>query len=99
MSATRIMREARTLLLAGRGVAEVARKVGYRSPTSFSAAFARMHGLSPARWRDAARAEVKQVVPIREIRLDKPGEGSFEPVKGFLATLISAPIKQQRVKT
>ena len=57
----RRMREARTLLLAGGGVAEVAREVGYRSPTSFSAAFARMHGLSPARWRDAARAEVERV--------------------------------------
>lgn len=61
MSATQIMREARTLLLAGRGVAEVAWEVGCRSPTSFSAAFARMHGLSPARWRDAAKAEVEQV--------------------------------------
>ena len=59
--AARRMREARALLLAGRGVAEVAREVGYRSSTSFSAAFARMHGLSPARWRDAAKAEVEQV--------------------------------------
>lgn len=59
----RRMREARNLLLAGRGVAEVAREIGYRSPTSFSAAFARMHGLSPARWRDAAKAKVEQVGP------------------------------------
>ena len=67
----RRMREARTLLLAGRGVAEVAREVGYRSPTSFSAAFARMHGLSPARWRDAARAEVEQVGSYEG---DSPGQ-------------------------
>lgn len=67
----RRMREARTLLLAGRGVAEVAREVGYRSPTSFSAAFARMHGLSPARWRDAARAEVEWVGPHEG---DSPGQ-------------------------
>lgn len=36
---------------------------------------------------------------MREIRLDKPSEGTFEPVKGFLATLISALIEQQCVKT
>lgn len=36
---------------------------------------------------------------MREIRLDKPNESTFEPVKGFLATLFSAPIKQQCVKT
>lgn len=71
MSATRIMREARTLLLAGRGVAEVAQEVGYRSSTSFSAAFARMHGLPPARWRDAAKAEVEQVGPHEG---DSPGQ-------------------------
>nr|WP_275052373.1 helix-turn-helix domain-containing protein [Collinsella tanakaei] len=57
----RRMREARALLLAGKSVAETAREVGYRSPTSFSEAFARIHGLSPARWRDAAKAEVEQV--------------------------------------
>lgn len=59
--AARRMREARALLLAGRSVAETAREVGYRSPTSFSEAFARLHGLSPARWKDAAKAEVEQV--------------------------------------
>ena len=59
----RRMREARTLLLAGRGVTEAAREVGYRSSTSFSAAFTRMHGLPPARWRNAAKAEVEQVGP------------------------------------
>lgn len=32
---------------------------------------------------------------MREIHLDKPSEGTFEPVKEFLTTLISAPIKQQ----
>lgn len=36
---------------------------------------------------------------MREIRLDKPNESTFEPVKGFLTNLISAPIEQQCVKT
>mgnify|MGYP002101598619 CR=1 FL=1 len=49
----RRMREARTLLLGGRGVAEVAREVGYRSLTSFSAAFAKTFGCPPASSRIA----------------------------------------------
>lgn len=43
----RRMREARALLASGAGVAEVAREVGYRSPTSFTAAFSRACGMSP----------------------------------------------------
>lgn len=43
----RRMREARVLLASGAGVAEVAREVGYRSPTSFTAAFSRACGMSP----------------------------------------------------
>ena len=45
-------------LLAGQslGVADIARIAGYRSASAFSAAFARRYGLSPARYRAAARA-------------------------------------------
>ena len=43
----RRMREARVLLASGAGVAEVAREVGYRSPTSFTAAFSRACGMRP----------------------------------------------------
>ncbi len=37
-------------------VADVARLVGFRSPSAFAAAFAARYGLSPARYRIAARA-------------------------------------------
>lgn len=57
----RRMREARTLLLGGRGVAEVAREVGYRSPTSFSAAFAKAFGMSPSQFKDRSAMAVVNV--------------------------------------
>ena len=57
----RRMREAKTLLARGDGVAKVAREVGYRSPTSFSAAFAKTFGMSPAKWKEAAKADVRRV--------------------------------------
>lgn len=59
--AARRMREARTLLLGGRGVAEVAREVGYRSPTSFSAAFAKAFGMSPSQFKDRSAMAVVNV--------------------------------------
>ncbi|WP_374048813.1 helix-turn-helix transcriptional regulator [uncultured Enorma sp.] len=57
----RRMREARTLLLGGRGVAEAAREVGYRSPTSFSAAFAKAFGMSPSQFKDRSAMAVVNV--------------------------------------
>ena len=48
----RRMREARVLLASGKAVAETARKVGYRSPTSFSAAFSRAYGMSPQLFKE-----------------------------------------------
>ena len=57
----RRMREARLLLACGSTVEHAARAVGYRSPTSFSAAFARAHGMSPSQWRAASRMNVAQV--------------------------------------
>lgn len=59
--AARRMREAKTLLISGIGVAEASRRVGYQSPTSFSAAFTRAFGLSPSAWQDSVKAEVRQV--------------------------------------
>ena len=57
----RRMREARTLLLGGRGVAEAAREVGYRSPTSFSAAVAKAFGMSPSQFKDRSAMAVVNV--------------------------------------
>lgn len=57
----RRMREARLLLACGSTVEHAALAVGYRSPTSFSAAFARAHGMSPSQWRAASRMNVARV--------------------------------------
>lgn len=55
------MREARELLERGHSVARVANSVGYRSPTSFSAAFERVVGTTPGRYRDSARMSAVNV--------------------------------------
>lgn len=57
----RRMREAKTLLAHGDGVAKVAREVGYRSPTSFSAAFAKTFGMSPSQFKDRSAMAVVNV--------------------------------------
>ena len=57
----RRMREARVLLASGKAVAETARKVGYRSPTSFSAAFSRAYGVSPHQFKSETKARVVEV--------------------------------------
>lgn len=57
----RRMREARVLLASGKAVAEAARKVGYRSPTSFSAAFSRAYGVSPHQFKSETKARVVEV--------------------------------------
>lgn len=62
--AMRRMREARLLLACGVTVEHAARAVGYRSATSFSAAFARSCGMSPSRWRDANRMDVARVSDV-----------------------------------
>lgn len=62
--AMRRMREARLLLACGATVEHAARAVGYRSATSFSAAFARSCGMSPSRWRDANRMDVARVSDV-----------------------------------
>ena len=46
---------------AGVTVEQAAHAVGYRSPTSFSAAFSRVIGVSPGRWRTASRMDVAGV--------------------------------------
>ncbi|OUO63747.1 AraC family transcriptional regulator [Collinsella sp. An268] len=61
--AERRMREARALLASGAGVAETAREVGYRSPTSFSAAFAKAFGMSPQQFRNRSVMAVVNVEP------------------------------------
>ncbi len=45
------MRHAGTLLLAGRGIGEVAQVLGYASRSHFAAAFQRVTGASPSAWR------------------------------------------------
>lgn len=45
------LRRAADLLSAGGSAAAVARRLGWRSYGRFAAAFARLHGLSPDRWR------------------------------------------------
>ncbi len=57
----RRMREARVLLASGKAVAEAARKVGYHSPTSFSAAFSRAYGVSPHQFTSETKARVVEV--------------------------------------
>ena len=70
----RRMREARTLLLGGRGVAETAREIGYRSPTSFSAAFAKAFGVSPSQFKDrSAMAAVNVASETNRQALPKVG--------------------------
>ena len=59
------MREARTLLERGKSVAEAARSSGYRSPTSFSAAFERAVGMTPGRYREAAVVRAEEVSQAR----------------------------------
>lgn len=59
--AERRMHEAKRLLSAGVTVEQAAHAVGYRSPTSFSAAFSRVIGVSPGRWRTASRMDVAGV--------------------------------------
>ncbi len=59
--AKRRMREAKRLLAGGATVEHTAHAVGYRSPTSFSAAFTRAYGSSPSRWRAASRMDVAHV--------------------------------------
>ena len=59
--AARRMREAKMLLASGAGVAETAREVGYRSPTSFSAAFAKAFGMSPSQFRNRSAMAVVNV--------------------------------------
>lgn len=55
------MREARRLLERGLSVTEVARETGYRSPTSFSAAFERAVGTTPGRYREGSRVDAANV--------------------------------------
>lgn len=57
----RRMREAQRLLVVGSTVEEAAHAVGYRSPTSFSAAFARVCGMSPSQWRATNRMTATHV--------------------------------------
>ncbi len=61
----RRMREARALLERGKSVAEAARSSGYRSPTSFSAAFERAVGTTPGRYREAALVRAEEVSQAR----------------------------------
>lgn len=51
----RRMREAKALLASGKSVAETAAEVGYRSPTSFSAAFVKEVGASPPAVQESLR--------------------------------------------
>ncbi|MDN0062789.1 AraC family transcriptional regulator [Collinsella ihumii] len=53
------LQEARSLLTSGRTVREAAELAGYRSPTSFAAAFARAHGVSPQQFKELARRWVE----------------------------------------
>ena len=55
------MREAKALLASGKSVAETAAEVGYRSPTSFSAAFAKEVGVSPQRFKGRSGVAVASV--------------------------------------
>ena len=55
------MREAQRLLAGGMRVAEAAHAVGYRSPTSFSATFAKWCGMTPSDYREATVLAVRQV--------------------------------------
>ena len=49
------------LLAGGKRVAEAAHAVGYRSPTSFSATFAKWCGMTPSDYREATVLAVRQV--------------------------------------
>lgn len=55
------LREARSLLASGRTVREAAGLAGYRSPTSFAAAFARAYGVSPQQFKELARLQAVNV--------------------------------------
>lgn len=60
------MAHARELLLRGDDTVDVvAEKVGYGSPSHFHRTFRRMHGLSPAAWREQHRRRVEERVVAR----------------------------------
>ena len=61
----RRIQEAKALLERGASVAEAAGKSGYRSPTSFSAAFERTVGMTPGRYRETALVKVEKVSQVR----------------------------------
>ena len=73
--AARRMRAARTLLASGWTVAATARETGYRSPTSFSAAFARAFGTSPQQFKREAGAKVVEVA--RETAAGSPAQPPY----------------------
>ena len=54
LEARRMERACDLLRMSARGVAEIARAVGYTDPLYFSRRFRRRHGTSPSRWRPAA---------------------------------------------
>lgn len=56
LRATRLRAAAELLAEQPIAVADVARIVGFRSSSAFAASFARRYGLTPARFRIAARA-------------------------------------------
>lgn len=73
--AARRMHAARALLASGWTVAATARETGYRSPTSFSAAFARAFGTSPQQFKREAGAKVVEVA--RETAAGSPAQPPY----------------------
>ena len=69
------MHAARALLASGWTVAATARETGYRSSTSFSAAFARAFGTSPQQFKREAGAKVVEVA--RETARGSPAQPPY----------------------
>ncbi len=57
-------------------VADIGRIVGFRSRSAFTAAFTRRYGLSPARFRAAARAARRAAAGVTPPRTAATGRGS-----------------------